>query len=79
MLVGILAGVVFCCFRRLPLWTGLLMTVPMTVDGTVQRLTHYESNNPLRFVTGSICGFGFIIFEVALHIAAFHLGYNTFA
>ena len=55
------------------------MTVPMTVDGTVQRLTPYESNNPLRFATGSICGFGFVVFEVSLHIAAFRLGYNTFA
>lgn len=71
-------GAVFCCFRRLPLGIGLLLMVPMIIDGTVQRLTRYESNNPLRFITGSICGFGFVIFEVSLHIAAFQLGYNRF-
>lgn len=76
LLIGFLCGAVTCCFVRPPLWAGLLMMVPMVVDGSVQRLTSYESTNPRRLTTGMLCGFGFVVFEVALHIACFRFGFG---
>ena len=67
-------GIVCCCFYRPAMWIGLLMLVPMTVDGTVQRVTSYESNNIRRLITGILWGVGFVVFEVTLHIAAYRLG-----
>jgi uncharacterized membrane protein len=37
-------------------WLLLLAVVPMGLDGGIQLLTSYESNNLLRLVTGMICG-----------------------
>ena len=79
ILAGILVGAVCCCFFRLPWWVGLLLTLPMTVDGSIQRMTRYESTNFRRLITGILCGYGFIAFEVAIHIAAFRFGSNLVA
>ena len=51
------------------IWLVLGM-IPMGIDGTVQLLTDYESNNLLRFITGTTAGIvaglaiGFIIAEI---------------
>ena len=39
-----------------PLWLLLFMT-PMIADGTIQRLTKYESTNRRRFITGALGGY----------------------
>ncbi len=40
-----------------PLWT-LLLIIPAYLDGFIQAYTKWESNNPLRFITGIIAGVG---------------------
>lgn len=37
---------------------GLILLVPMIIDGITQFLKFRISNNPLRFITGLIGGFG---------------------
>lgn len=36
---------------------GFIFTLPTAVDGTTQMLTHRESTNRLRVLTGSLLGF----------------------
>lgn len=50
--------------------------IPMTLDGGIQRSTRYESTNIRRLITGLLGGYGFVHFEVMLHIAAFRLGFE---
>lgn len=76
MLIGILVASVCCWFFRPPLWVGLLLMIPMTLDGGIQRATRYESTNIRRLITGLLGGYGFVHFEVMLHIAAFRLGFD---
>lgn len=38
----------------------IFLVLPMAVDGFVQLLTSYQSNNPLRFITGLLFGIGII-------------------
>lgn len=40
---------------------GIILIIPCGIDGTTQLLGYRESNNPLRFITGIIGGFGLII------------------
>ncbi len=70
--VGIVIGVAILMFLMIELniiWLVLGM-IPMGIDGTVQLLTDYESNNLLRFITGTSAGIvaglaiGFIIAEI---------------
>jgi uncharacterized membrane protein len=37
-------------------WLLILAIIPMGLDGGIQFLTSYESNNILRLITGLICG-----------------------
>lgn len=76
MLIGILVGIVCCCFFRPPLWVGLVLLWPLAIDGTVQRMTSYESTNIRRLITGLLWGYGFVVFEVMLHIAAYRFGHS---
>ena len=74
--MGILAGVVCCCFFRLSLMWAVLLMVPMVVDGFVQLATSYESTNPRRFVTGLLFGYGLWMLFVITSIMAFEFGYH---
>ena len=76
MLIGILVAAVCCWFFRPPLWVGLVLLIPMTLDGGIQQATRYESTNVRRLITGILGGYGFAVFEVMLHIAAFLWGYS---
>ncbi len=43
--------------RKIPSkWLLLLAVAPMGLDGGIQLLTSYESNNILRLITGAVCG-----------------------
>jgi len=44
--------------RRPPFWTGLLLFIPLVVDGLMQKYTPYESTNLLRVLTGLTAGTG---------------------
>ncbi|MFO7792786.1 MAG: DUF2085 domain-containing protein [Candidatus Saliniplasma sp.] len=49
---------------------GALFVLPMALDGGIQLVTSYESNNIMRLITGSIFGVGFSIFISALLLSA---------
>ena len=58
LFLGLAAGFGFVSFYRYKLnpMFALLGFVPVGIDGTVQLLTSYESNNPLRLATGATAG-----------------------
>lgn len=43
-------------------WYTLLLTLPTLIDGMIQAKTKYNSNNPLRLITGILAGIGFMSF-----------------
>ncbi len=60
--VGIFAGLalgmavaIFTRFR-ITVLAFLIGVLPLALDGTLQLVTSYESNNPVRFVTGILAG-----------------------
>ncbi|MEH7250660.1 DUF2085 domain-containing protein [Neobacillus niacini] len=60
---GILAGYLFSPFLllldlRFPLWLGILLNLPMVIDGWTQKRKFRMSNNPLRLSTGIVSGLG---------------------
>lgn len=57
--VGMLCALMTIAIGRPPLWVLLILLIPMVVDGSVQLLTPYESNNRRRFVTGLMFGYAF--------------------
>lgn len=60
MLVG-MATIPFFLFYPLPLWLGILLQVPMLVDGLTQLKGWRKSTNTLRTVTGLLSGAGLAI------------------
>lgn len=48
--------------------------LPMIIDGTVQMLTSYESNNIKRFVTGFLFGYALFMFVAVSTVATFNFG-----
>lgn len=68
MLLGYLA-ILPALFMAIPLpWAlwGMLMNVPVYVDGMSQAMGWRESNNPLRFATGLAGGIGQVAVVSAL-------------
>jgi uncharacterized membrane protein len=60
---GILLGYLFFPFLliagiHLSLWLGLLLNVPMVLDGWTQKRKYRMSNNVLRVITGIKSGLG---------------------
>jgi uncharacterized membrane protein len=51
------------------IYPGLILLIPMALDGGTQALKYRESNNSLRFVTGLLGGFGvmLLIFNLILN------------
>lgn len=45
-------------YSSVPLYLGLMMQIPMLIDGITQTLKWRESTNPLRVVTGLLSGVG---------------------
>ncbi len=52
------------------LFLGALFVLPMALDGGIQLVTNYESNNPIRLITGLIFGFGFGAFVSSILLSA---------
>ncbi|MFP7486478.1 DUF2085 domain-containing protein [Priestia filamentosa] len=42
----------------IPLWIGVLLNIPMILDGWTQKQGYRKSNNTLRVITGLLCGLG---------------------
>lgn len=70
---GMALGLGIALFKvfQIKLWWLIGGLVPMGVDGTVQLLTTYESNNVLRLITGILAGLvctlalGFVMWDVS--------------
>ena len=60
MLVGELTSLVFNFFININSVFLLMIMIPMSIDGALQYLTIYESNNLKRFVTGLLFGFSLV-------------------
>ena len=73
-LVGIIFGAVLCFFYIPKWWLCILIGLPMIVDGFVQLLTRYESNNTKRFVTGALFGYAVVCLFVISTIVSFKFG-----
>lgn len=66
-LIGIIIAIIYIIvFKALNWKISLLLCVPLIVDGFLQLLTSYTSNNPLRVFTGVLFGFGFTSFNLTL-------------
>lgn len=73
------AAGIFCAIILLWFWQPAfiaicIMLLPLIVDGTVQKLTTYESNNLRRFVTGILFGIGITAFFAKTTVFAFDIG-----
>jgi len=61
LLLGFFGFIVLALFNvQIPLFAGLIMLVPMAIDGTSQLTGLRESNNLLRLLTGFLFTFGFM-------------------
>ena len=61
-----------CAFIRFPpVWTAVVLLLPLMVDGLVQLLTPYESTNLRRVITGILFGYGFCSLFVISSAAGF--------
>ena len=58
-MAGHVLGIIAAFFWKVPAKI-IVGTIPLAVDGTVQKLTDYESNNRRRFITGVLYGFSFM-------------------
>lgn len=72
MLIALLS----CFFAMPPVWVMLLMLVPLIVDGTVQRLTSYESGNIRRLITGLLFGYALLGLIILSFKAVYGLGWR---
>ena len=61
IMVGNIFAIISLFFYIPPLYVLLLMLIPLSLDGGIQFLTKYRSNNPLRFITGILWGYAFIV------------------
>jgi uncharacterized membrane protein len=62
---GFIIPLFFLPFRW-PLYVGVLLNIPMVVDGYTQRKGWRKSNNALRISTGLLSGFGMSMLVVSL-------------
>lgn len=61
LFLGLAAGFMFVSFRKYKIKPvlALIGLVPLGLDGGIQLVTSYESNNPLRLATGILAGLAF--------------------
>lgn len=67
-LVGMITGIPITVIWGYPSFIFvLLMMLPLILDGFLQKLTTYESNNFLRLITGILFGIAFIFVFIYFH------------
>lgn len=76
MLVGTLVVLILGWWLLPSFPMGVLMMMPLIVDGTVQMRTSYESTNIRRFLTGILFGYGLPSAMIRSMIFSYHLGYG---
>lgn len=77
---GELVGIILACFMyhfiKINLVWLLLIMIPMLLDGFIQLLTKYESNNSKRFITGLLFGISLSYLFIGSVINVYHSGYS---
>lgn len=58
------------------LLNDILLMVPLIIDGFLQLLTQYKSNNIKRLVTGILFGYGFFNIFIKSITFVLYLDYN---
>lgn len=54
---------------------SVLLMIPMILDGFLQLLTRYESNNYWRFITGTLFAIGLVCIVISSTIEVAKIGY----
>ena len=73
-LIGIIAGIPIAIIWGYPyFYVAVLMMVPLILDGTIQKLTSYESTNIRRLLTGILFGIALIFLIIHSHCACFRI------
>lgn len=73
-LVGIIIGIFLCFIIDYDWLMIVLLMLPMVVDGSIQALTKYESNNIKRLITGILFGIALTFCFHALNVSAINNG-----
>ena len=73
-LIGIFGAIFLFTSIATPVITCILLMIPMVIDGFLQLLTKYESNNFKRVVTGLLFGYGLVNLYLHSVIFTLHLG-----
>lgn len=74
--IGFLVGLVSAAIIRLPVKILFLLLLPLVLDGTIQKVTSYESTNIRRLITGLLYGYALSSLIVISFTAVFRFGYG---
>ena len=75
-IVGIIIGFISTFFIHLSIRCLIVLLLPLIIDGTVQALTDYESNNVKRLITGIAFGYALVTLLVISVTVTFRWGYS---
>lgn len=66
ILCGLLMGGYIYMVFQIPLSIAVVCILPLVIDGVIQAISTYESNNLLRLLTGVLFGIGIVSLEITL-------------
>ena len=69
-------GLVSAAIIRLPVKILFLLLLPLVLDGTIQKVTSYESTNIRRLITGLMYGYALSSLIIISFTAVFSFGYE---
>lgn len=75
-LIGFFGALISFHTFKIPILVLVALMLPLIVDGTVQQVTSYESNNLLRLITGILFGYSLITLIVLSMLETFQWGYE---
>ena len=74
--MGMILSMFSCFFFRLSILVSALLLLPMIIDGGIQAISSYVSNNTKRFITGFLFGYGIVMLFTITSTMAFKFGLN---
>ena len=75
-IVGYILAFLGFAFVQPPIRYCIFFTLPLIIDGFVQRFTPYESNNTRRFISGVLFGYGIISIFMHFYLFVWLIGYD---
>ncbi|ONI46419.1 hypothetical protein AN641_00100 [Candidatus Epulonipiscioides gigas] len=73
-LIGILIAIIVSFFIRISFFYSCLILLPMIIDGSIQILTSYESNNIKRAITDFLFGVGLVMIMIQVALFSINIG-----